>query len=302
MGAPRHRRLGVGPGPRLRRQGRLRLRRAPARRAARRAYPDRAPSRALRQAVPSQPATLVPAAPRGSMWARCGARPGAGELDELDLAAGPARAGARARSAATELDRDDRHRHAVNEQHGHVRGHRRDRVPDRVALGQLARASRPSAPRPRRRAIARYAPARSHDARLPDRAAQRHRRLRAPGCAGAGSCARAAAHSARCPPAEWPSTLTRVEVERRARSSARWSIAAGDVLEGRGPAAAVARAAGTRCSRPPSRARTRSPASARMTILPLAPAARSRRGSGPRPVRARRPRQVEIGALGACVP
>ena len=33
LGAPRHRRLGVGPRSRLRRQGRLRLRRAPARRA-----------------------------------------------------------------------------------------------------------------------------------------------------------------------------------------------------------------------------------------------------------------------------
>ena len=33
LGAPRHRRLGLGPRARLRRQGRLRLRRAPARRA-----------------------------------------------------------------------------------------------------------------------------------------------------------------------------------------------------------------------------------------------------------------------------
>ncbi len=72
VGAPGHRRIGMGSGPRLRRQGRLRLRRAPARRARALVQLLTAAARPFASATCSskRAATGAQAAPRGSTNAR----------------------------------------------------------------------------------------------------------------------------------------------------------------------------------------------------------------------------------------
>ena len=118
---------------------------------------------------------------------------------------------------------------------------------------------------------------------LPRRAQVQHARLgdRTPVTRAtrraSGSRGRAAAQAARCPPAEWPIATT------RARSTARADLGqvvdrGGHVVERLRQAAAVARAAGTRCSTPPSRAR-RGPRTAGPSACGRTRPSRTRRGS-----------------------
>ena len=136
-----------------------------------------------------------------------------------------ARSRRRPRGGRRELARDvDRHvlvARAVHEQQRHADRQRAPRRRRLVAVADLVRRAAEELVAPRRRRC-RGAPAR--------------RRSSAPACETAASSEprRAAAHTARCPPAEWPMATVRAAVDGQRRGSPR------DVVEVCRPAAAVA--------------------------------------------------------------
>ncbi len=138
VGAPRHRRLGLGPRPRLRRQGRLGLRRAPAGRAG--ALLRRlaaAPSGADGDGWRSQPSR--PPRPRRAGRRARGARPPRPRSRPARPLRPPRRW--RARSCALSSTETVASRTPCTSRIGSSSRHERDRVADGVALGQLLRAA-----------------------------------------------------------------------------------------------------------------------------------------------------------------
>ena len=145
---------------------------------------------------------------RGRPAARAGlevlAVPLARHDHEVDVVAGGAR---RLGVAHRELERHRAVGVAVHERDGHAERQALGRIGDRVALGHVVRAAAEELPDHAAREPQRVRAAQVGDARLRERGAGRTRGP-APG-APSGRPARAAAHSASWPPAEWPSATTR---------------------------------------------------------------------------------------------